>query len=200
MLRDEFEAALEIARDALDANLDDRWFSKNLFLRMLRDDALRSDSIDTAELAYRKHRPELFAAAPEITVDNIHAATDLAYLLQHAGKAERAGILIESAMNWYKKSQPPGFHGYVTAIADVQLLVLNGEHDKALDTLGEAVDAGWAYDWFWHIGNKNLDSIRDEPEFQEIVAELEAAMAAQLEAINALPDMGKLDLRYKELN
>ncbi|MCH8135932.1 MAG: tetratricopeptide repeat protein [Proteobacteria bacterium] len=200
MLRDEFEAALAIARDALDANLDDRWYSKNLFLRMLRDDALRSDSIDTAELAYRRHRPELFAAAPEITVDNIHAATDLAYLLQHAGQAKRAGILIENAMDWYRESQPPGVHGPVTAIADVQLLVLKGDKKNALDVLQEAVDSGWTEDWHWHINNRNLDSIREEPEFREIVAELEARMAAQLEAINALPDMGKLDLRYKELN
>ena len=40
----------------------------------------------------------------------------------------------------------------------------------------------------------------DEERGEEIVAELEDRMAAQLEATNALPDMGKLDLRYKELN
>jgi hypothetical protein len=44
----------------------------------------------------------------------------------------------------------------------------------------------------------NLDSIREAPKFQAIVAELEADMAAQLEALRALPDMGEYDLRYKE--
>ena len=197
MLRDEFEDALAIARDALDAHLDDRWFSKNLFLRMLRDDALRANSIDSAEIAYREHRPGLFETSPEITVDNVYAAADLAYLLQIAGQPERAGILIDTAMEWYEKSQPAGAHGYITTIADVQLFALKGDKRRALDTLREAVDAGWAYDWSWHINNRNLDSLREEPEFQTIVAELESKMAAQLKAVEALPDMGELDLRYK---
>jgi len=200
MLRDEFEAALAIARDALAANLDDRWFTRNMFLRMLRDEALRTGDLDSSISLYRENRPELFEALPVITVDNIYAAADLALLLRRAGNPAQAELLVDAAMTWYRKFQPDGVFGDTTTIVYVHLLVLKGENRKALDVLREAVDAGWAYDWFWHIGNKNLDSIRDEPEFQEIVAELEAAMAAQLEAINALPDMGKLDLRYKELN
>ena len=90
-----------------------------------------------------------------------------------------------------------GVYGYSSGIVIVQFLALKGEGGKALSILRETVDAGWAYDWFWHINNRNLDSIRDEPEFQKIVAELEAKMVAQLAVIEALPDMGPLDLRHK---
>ena len=200
MLRDEFEAALAIARDALAANLNDRWFTRNMFLRMLRDEALRTGDLDSSISLYRENRPELFEALPVITVDNIYAAADLALLFQYAENPAQAELLVDAALTWYRKFQPDGVFGDTTTIVYVHLLALKGEHRKALDTLREAVDAGWGYDWFWHINNRNLDSIREEPEFQEIVAELEARMAAQLEAINALPDMGKLDLRYKELN
>ena len=198
MLRDEFDDALAIARDALAAGLDDRWFSKNMFLRMLRDEGLRTGDLDSSISLYRENRPELFETPPVITVDNIYAAADLALLLRYADNPVPAEVLVDAAISWYRKFQPDGVFGYTTSIVYVHLLALKGEHRKALDTLREAVDAGWSYDWFWHIGNRDLDSIRDEPEFQEIVAELEARMAAQLEAINALPDMGKLDLRFKE--
>ena len=200
MLRDEFEAALAIARDALAAELDDRWFSRNMFLRMLRDEALRTGDLESAISLYQENRPELFESTPIITVDNIYAAADLALLFQYAGNPAQAEILIDAAISWYRNFQPDGVFGYTVTIVYVHLLALKGERGKALDTLREAIDSGWSYDWFWHIGNRDLDSIRDEPEFQEIVAQLEAGMATQLEAIHALPDMGELDLRFKELN
>ena len=65
----------------------------------------------------------------------------------------------------------------------------------ALETLGEAVDQGWKYDWRWHLSNPNLDSIRDTPRFRELEARLERETAEQLVAIRALPDMGEYDLR-----
>ena len=87
--------------------------------------------------------------------------------------------------------------GYLTTIGDVQLFALKGDKQRAMKTLRDAVDTGWVFDWRWHVSNPNLDSIRDEPEFREIVAELEEKMVTQLAAIRALPDMGELDLRYK---
>jgi hypothetical protein len=45
------------------------------------------------------------------------------------------------------------------------------------------------------MSNKNLDSIRSEPGFQELEAWLERETADQLEAVRALPDMGEFDLR-----
>jgi plasmid maintenance system antidote protein VapI len=42
---------------------------------------------------------------------------------------------------------------------------------------------------------ETLASLRNEPRFQQIAARLEKDTATQLEAIRALPNMGKFDLR-----
>ena len=196
-LRGEFDDVLAIAREGLDRNLDDRWFSKNMFLRVLRDEALDTGSYEASINLYLAHRPELFDVVPEITIDNVNAAADLALLLQRAGEPERAGVLTDAGLAWYEKTQTAGVNAYVTNIVNVHLLAVNGDETKALEMLRQAVTSGWTYDWYWHINNRALDSIRELAEFQSLVTELEERMAEQLAAIEAMPDMGPLDLRYK---
>jgi hypothetical protein len=77
----------------------------------------------------------------------------------------------------------------------VELLALNSDKKAALDALRDAVDDGWRIDVAWSLDDENLSSLRDDAEFQAIVAEVEDDMATQLEAIKALPDMGEFDLR-----
>jgi tetratricopeptide (TPR) repeat protein len=196
--QDRFDEALAIAQQALEAGLDDRWFSRHVFLRLVRDDALRTQAYEDARQWYLDVHPELFQDSPAITVDNIYAAADFALLLQHTGEAELADRLIQASLAWYRQTQPAASHGNLTTIVDVSLLALSGDQKAALGTLSEAVDMGWKYDWRWHLGNKNLDSIRGEPGFGEIEAKLERETAEQLEAIRALPDMGEFDLRNKD--
>jgi TolB-like protein/Tfp pilus assembly protein PilF len=190
-----FDEALVIARKALEAGLDDRWFSNQAFLRLVRDVALQTGDYESARRWYLKVHPELFEDPPSITVDNIYAAADLALLLQETGETELADSLTHAALAWYRRTQPATMHGYLTTIVDVSLLALSGDGEAALDTLREAVDQGWKYDWQWHMSNKNLDSIRSESGFQELEAWLERETADQLEAVRALPDMGEFDLR-----
>jgi tetratricopeptide (TPR) repeat protein len=190
-----FDEALVIARKALEAGLDDRWFSNQAFLRLVRDEALQTGDYESSRRWYLKVQPELFEDPPSITVDNIYAAADLALLLQETGETERADSLIRAGLAWYRQTQSATMHGYLTTIVDVSLLALSGGGEAALDTLREAVDQGWKYDWRWHMSNKNLDSIRGESGFQELEARLERETADQLEAVRALPDMGEFDLR-----
>ena len=195
-----FSEAVAIAQQALEAGLDDRWFSRQVFLRLVRDDALQTGDYGRSRDWYLQVHPELFADTPLITVDNIYAAADLALLLQRAGEPDLADSLIQAGLDWYRKTQATAMHGYLTTIVDVSLLALNGDDTAALDALRAAVDQGWKYDWRWHLGNKNLDSIRGEPGFEEIETRLERETAEQLEVIRALPDMGKFDLRYSSEN
>jgi tetratricopeptide (TPR) repeat protein len=194
-LRGRADEALPIARDALAASLADRLSSKSVFLRFLRDEALRSGHFDEALVAYREHHPELFIDLPEIEVGNIFAAADLVLLLRRSAKPQEAEVLINAAIDWYERSQFRGVHGGLTAITDIHLFALNGDKEKALNTLALAVASDWTSDWQWHLSNPNLDSIRDEPKFLDTVARLEDKMATQLAVIRALPDMGEHDLR-----
>lgn len=196
--RGQYDEALAVARRALEADLDDRWGSDAVFLRLVRDDAFKTGAITDARAWYRDRHPELLQESPKITIDNINAAADLALLLQQAGEADNADTLIDAGLAWYRETQAPGVHGYLANIVDVELLALNGEKNAALETLREAIDSGWRWSWPWYMSNENLFSLRDEPEFQEIMARLKDDMATQLKAVNALPYMGEADLRFPE--
>ncbi len=198
MLQGKSNKATAIARQALEAGLDDRWYSNRIFLRQVRDDAFQNGDLDVALEWYRDRHPELFDRAPEFDVNNINASADLALLLRRAGKEDEAAALIAAAINWYETEIPKGVYGYVTGIAYIDLLALSGDRQAALTALRAAVDYGWRYGWPWYLASNNLDSIREAPEFQAILAELETDMATQLEVLRALPDMGEYDLRYKE--
>jgi TolB-like protein/Tfp pilus assembly protein PilF len=193
--RGQFDTAVEIARSALEAGLDDRWQSNQIFLRLVRDDALRSGNLDDARSWYLERHPELFMDIPEIKVGNVNAAADLALLLQRAGDPTAADVIINAGLDWIQRTQPEGVHGYLINIADVELLALDGQKQAALDRLQQAVDSGWRSHWRSTFGNETLASLRNEPGFQQITAQIEKDMATQRKAIRALPDMGEFDLR-----
>jgi TolB-like protein/cytochrome c-type biogenesis protein CcmH/NrfG len=193
--QDRFPEALAIAQRALEADMDDRWYSNSVFLRLVRDDALVTGDLGPSRQWYLKVHPELFESAPTISVDNIYAAADLSLLLQRNGEAEQADRIIQAGLAWYQQTQSAAMHGYLTSIVDVSLLALSGDDASALNALGEAAEEGWKYDWRWHLANKNLDSIRSQPRFAEIEARFERETAEQLLVLRALPDMGAFDLR-----
>ena len=75
----------------------------------------------------------------------------------------------------------------------MQIYALQGKTEKALDALRQAIDNGWrVLWWYWLEHNQNLDSIRDEPEFQAMVVEIKADMAAQLARVRAMEASGEL--------
>ena len=90
---------------------------------------------------------------------------------------------------------PNRVRGYDTAIIDIEVLALAGRDDEALERLREAVDRGWSLDWRFHLAARNLDGIRDRPEFQAIVATLEARLAEMAARWRATPHLGEFDLR-----
>ena len=194
-LRGKNDEALAIARRALNADLDDRMGSNRVFLRLVRDDAFRTGDFNDARAWYRNRYPELFADVPEIKINNVTAAADLALLLQRSGEPEVADTLIDTALAWYREIQVSGTQGNLIRIAKIEFLALSAEKRTALDALADVSDVGWGYSWQWHTSNENFSSLRNEPEFQAIIAQFERNMAAQLEAIRALPYMGEFDLR-----
>ena len=198
--RGQLDAAVEIARSALEANLDNRWKSNQIFLRLIRDDAMRRGNLDDARSWYLDRHPELFLGVPEITVGNVNVAADLALLLQRAGESAAADVLIEAGLAWVQRTQPAGVYGDVINIVEVELLALGGQKQAALDTLQQAVDSGWKGAWRFVFRNETLASLRNESRFQQITAHLEDDTATQLEAIRALPDMGEFDLRSTQSN
>ncbi|MEE9142652.1 MAG: tetratricopeptide repeat protein [Gammaproteobacteria bacterium] len=189
-------AALETAQKALDADLFNRWGSDEVFLRIIRDASFETGEMNTAINWYRQRFPGLFQDSPKVDATNINNAANLVLLLQKAGDTERAETLLDTALNYYQTTQPPGVHGYDLNIVDTELFALKGEKEKALAALRQAVEGGWRSNWWWYVGGENLASLHGDPEFQALVAEIEADMTTQLEAIRQIPNQGEYDLRF----
>ena len=193
--RGQIDKALAIAREALAAGLDDRWGSDEFFLRLLRDEAIRSGKFELALGAYRKRYPELFQTSPTIRLDNVNSAANLVLLLQRAGEQAAAKTILDASFAWFKETGPDVVHGSVNNMVEVELLALRGDTSGALKAFDEAIEGGWIADWRLFVNGSNLDSIRDAEEFKVLTAKLEEKMATQLQAIRELPDMGIADLR-----
>jgi hypothetical protein len=63
-----------------------------------------------------------------------------------------------------------------------------------LSALRQAIDEGWR-DFWWYLlkHDPTLESLHDEPEFQAMVAEIEADMAAQLARVREMERNGELE-------
>ncbi len=69
---------------------------------------------------------------------------------------------------------------------------MQGQTAEAIAALREAIDSGWRSLWWYYLKlDKNLDSIRDEPEFQAMVKEVESDMAEQLARVKEWEANGK---------
>ena len=78
--------------------------------------------------------------------------------------------------------------------ADVQIYALQGEKQKALSALRQAIDEGWRDLWWYFLKyNPGLESLHDEPEYQAMVAEIEADMAEQLARVREMERNGELE-------
>jgi tetratricopeptide (TPR) repeat protein len=167
--------ALDDAQELLD--LDPRDATA---LQFLRNADLQAGHPEVARARYAKAYPELIAATiPRIDGSNSLPATDLALVLQKTGESVRARELLDRSEQSNQTSTRLGKRGY--GIADVQIHAMRGDKTKALAALREAEKAGWR-GLFWRYYrdfDPNLASIRNEPEFKAVFADIERDMARQ---------------------
>lgn len=175
----------EDAVNAANAMLEmapDNWLS----LLILRDADYRDGNISVALERYREAKPDLFEnEAPVIDATNFGWAIEIANVLIRAGQRDHAEILLQGALSAIQTRPRLGFSGY--GISDVEIHALMGDREFALDLLERAVGEGWRSGW--RIGterNNNLASLHGDPRYQAVLTEIEAAMEAQLNRVNAL--------------
>lgn len=193
--RGNLDVAARIARDALAADLDNRWGSEVIFMRTVRDAAIDSGEVGDILEQYKERAPRAFDDDPVVTSDTFPYAIDAILLLQYLGEDEAADRLIDAALAFYDRINPKRIRGYDLMIADVELLALGGQADLAIERLREAVNSGWLLRWQLYVLGRNLDSIRERPEFRELVAQLQERTAEEAEQWAAIPHLGEFDLR-----
>ncbi len=150
---------------------------------LLRNEDLQAGRVDEARIRYEQKFPALLNDE-ELQVNriNFQATIDFSLVLMRLGEQERAERLLEKCLEFIQTIPRLGEGGFW--IADTIIYALRGETDEALTALREAIDEGWRACWWYYLDHDpNLDSIRDEPEFQSMRAEIKADMAAQLGSI-----------------
>jgi len=144
--------------------------------------------------SYAKGFPELAISDPPV-VDgsNYRSAVDFAGLLLETGGHVRAAQLLAGSERMLGSLQRMGWEGY--GILDVQIFALRGEKDRALRALQQASSAGWrGFGWrYYRDFEPTLASIRGEPGFEAIFADIERDMARQRVALASRPKDAQLD-------
>jgi tetratricopeptide (TPR) repeat protein len=159
----------------------------------LRNQAMAGGRYSEALAIYSRWYPQLLAERePDIGLGNYRAAIDLALVLQKKGDLERAAMLLEGAFAFVRTQRRLGWWaGYW--ISDVQILALQGRRSEALAALGLAADEGWRSLWWYYLQHDpNLDTIRGEPEFQAVLAEIEADVADQMQRVREMERNGEI--------
>jgi len=103
-------------------------------------------------------------------------AVNAAHLYLKANDSARARELLEQSrtviMQELDDADPASGAYYVLATIDA----IEGDKEQAFQALRQAFDAGWRRQWFTEL-DPNLESLRDDPRFPELIAEIEADLA-----------------------
>jgi TolB-like protein/Tfp pilus assembly protein PilF len=169
-----------------------------LSLADLRNQDLQAGRVVDASARYEKQFPALFNYDdPMIDRSNVQAAINLGLIMTSLGQAAHANLLLDRSLDYAESTTIPRLHWYPFAYGipqQVQIYALQGKTQKSLEALRQAIDNGWrGLWWYWLEHDPNLDSIRQEPEFQALAEEIRADMAAQLERARAMQAKGELE-------
>jgi tetratricopeptide (TPR) repeat protein len=161
-------------------------------LAHLRNDDLQAGRFLEARARYERGHPALLLEdEPMIHEGNYVPAIDLALVLTKTGEQERADMLLERALSFLPSPRQRG-DGF--RISDALIYAQQGKTQAALAALRKAMDQGWRESWWFYFDHDmNLDLIRDEPEFQAMLEEIKADMAAQLARVRAMDEAGQLE-------
>lgn len=170
-----------------------RWEAQ-FTVAQLRNQAIINEQIAQAKMVYSQRYPELLEDAEVVIgLHNYRAAIDLSLVLQKSGEEKSANELLDKCQDFISERPRLGWWGGFW-VSDVQILALQGRKAEALTALQRAVDEGWRSLWWYYLKyDPNLESIRSEPAFQAVLAEIKADMANQMQRIRDMEQSGEIE-------
>jgi tetratricopeptide (TPR) repeat protein len=166
--------------------IEDEVVEPRLLYDVASDSALLAGDLETATRY-------ALAASPLLSGDTMQGvdrqttrnAVKLAYIHLRQGRKPEATRLLHQALEALRGLPRLGTFGF--GIRDVQIYALLGRREDALSAFREALDAGFRgslmFDGWPLELDPYLDSIRGEPRFQAMVAELDAEVGIMRERL-----------------
>jgi TolB-like protein/Tfp pilus assembly protein PilF len=166
-------------------------------IEVLRNADLVRKDYATALRRYETAHAELFGPSPAVHSSNLQEAIGVALVLQRMGEPERAADLVDRAER-VLRSLPQGLPVYFGFLG-AQIHALRGDSGAALNALRQAERAGARSGWRYARDiDPAFESIRDDPEFKAVFADIERDMARQRAELAKRPKDAPLDLGVGE--
>ena len=158
------------------------------FTRWLADLIAGEGDFERASRLMADTFPELLDDGLELSADDMDAALVFAAILHANGETHRRDVLLMAVEEQIAKMHR--VHGIGYGILDVYVHAMRGDRNRAIAGLREAIDMGWRVDWprprnisWWSLRNDwKLEGLHQDPEFVEVVDELEADIRRQRES------------------
>jgi TolB-like protein/Tfp pilus assembly protein PilF len=153
---------------------------------------LESGDGDRALARFREAFPELSGAAEPVIGDyDFQPALFFAWILRQRGEDVRSDLLVERSLAFMRERPRFGLMG--TAPFVTYAHAVRGDKQRALAALRESIEGGWRYYWRMMLKSDPVfATLRDEPGYAEIVAAVQADIAAQLANVRAMEARGEL--------
>jgi TolB-like protein/Tfp pilus assembly protein PilF len=182
-----FDEALPLAK-----RVHSQWPFIAPALEILNVASLKDGDASTALARYGDAYPQLIGnTRPGLDRHSVDNAIRLAYYTILAGQDELGQKLLDYAEEVCDSLPAMGRDGALFHYGWIK--TLRGQEQQALAELRRAVDTGVRRNWRGvFFFDPILEPLRDEPEFAEIVAILEADMAVQLRNVRAMEAAGDL--------
>jgi adenylate cyclase len=106
----------------------------------------------------------------------------LANVCFKTGEHEKGQELLAESRAFLEKLREQGLGTPPSYYVEASIHALWGDRQKALASLRRAIDLGWRRSWYARL-DPTLESLRDTPEFKEMMAEVDADIARQKEQL-----------------
>jgi len=183
--REQYSLAGDLAKRALDRELDNRQQSSRTFRRAWIGSLVKAGKIDEALEYYGETMPEAFENPPGMDMDSprdIGQLLEIATLLQMKGpNTPQATILIDAAEQKMQLIEDR-YIPWATSLRRAAIATARGDKAAAIALLNKVPDRKFGGRWRGYLTNWFvLEPLYQEPEYKRLIAALEQDMERQRE-------------------